>query len=76
MLVQAHLIGPQDDEAVKMQVLTFRELDEHGLGVVSEADIATALRAQGLEVPPDLRTLCERADLNQHGSVNLVEYVT
>ena len=62
MLVEAHLLGPQDDDAIKQQVCTFRSIDERGMGVLTAADIAVALRDQGHNVPADLEEICLRLD--------------
>jgi len=62
VLVEAHLLGPQDDDTIKQQVCTFRAVDECGMGVLTAADIAAALRAQGHDVPADLEEICLRLD--------------
>ena len=65
VLVEAHLLGAQDDEGIRKVVLTFRAADESGLGELRSADIAAALRNQGLEVPADLDEICGRVDISQ-----------
>lgn len=75
VLVEAHLLGPQDDDDVSRDVLTFRAADERGLGALTTKDIASALTAQGLNVPDDLDEIVDAMDLDQSGEVNLVEFV-
>ena len=65
VLVEAHLLGSQDDECIRKVVLTFRAADESGLGELRAADIAAALHSQGLEVPADLDAICGRVDISQ-----------
>ena len=75
MLIEAHMLGPQDDDGVRTEVLTFRAADQRGCGELTAADIAVALRLQGLEVPADLPQIWSRVDINQCGKVNLIEFV-
>ena len=75
VLVEAHLLGPQDDDAIRKCVLTFRSADSEGLGILKAADIGHALREQGLEVPDDLSEICACIDVNGDGTVNLIEFV-
>ena len=75
VLVEAHLLGPQDDDAIRQGHLSFRAADEQGLGVLTAADIAYALQGQGEEVPEDLPDICNRIDANQDGSVHLLEFI-
>lgn len=74
VMVEAHLLGPQDDEAVMRDVLTFRAADRRGLGALRAADIAHALASQGLDVPDDLDEILECIDLDQNGAINLLEF--
>ena len=69
------MLGPQDDDGVRTEVLTFRAADQRGCGELTAADIAVALRLQGLEVPADLPQIWRRVDINQCGKVNLIEFV-
>ena len=75
VLVEAHLLGPQDDDAIRRTLLTFRSADNEGLGVLTASDIAQALRAQGLDVPEDLNDICGCVDVNGDGTINLNEFV-
>ena len=75
MLIEAHMLGPQDDDGVRTEVLTFRAADQRGCGELTVVDIATALRLQGLEVPADLPQIWKGVDINQRGEVNLIEFV-
>ena len=75
VLVEASIVGPQDDEAIMRQVLAFRLADRGGLGVLTAADIEEAMKSQGLEVPSDLSTICQCIDIGQEGSINLIEFV-
>ena len=45
-------------------MLTFRSADEQGLGVLTTKDIASALKAQGLEVPEDLSEIFDGMDMD------------
>ena len=69
------MVGPQDDEAVRRQVLAFRLADKGGLGVLTAADLAEALRSEGIEVPEDLEAICQCIDIGRDGTINLVEFV-
>ena len=60
---------------MRTEVLTFRAADQRGCGELTAADIAVALRLQGLEVPADLPQIWSRVDINQCGKVNLIEFV-
>jgi len=75
VLVEAHLLGPQDDDAIRSAVLTFRAADNEGLGVLTATDIGHALRLQGLDVPDDLADICANLDVNGDGKINLIEFV-
>lgn len=75
VLVEAHLLGPSDDEAVQKDVLTFRAADTRGLGVLTAEDISAALKARGLDVPDDMGEIVESIDINQSGSIDLVEFM-
>ena len=75
VLVEAHLLGPQDDEAIRTGVLTFRAADDKGQGCLAASDIENALRSQRLEVPDDLTEICEALDINGDGTVNLTEFI-
>ena len=75
VLAEAHLLGPQDNDAIRKQILTFRSADNTGLGVLTASDIGTALKSQGLEVPDDLTEICACLDINGDGSINLIEFV-
>ena len=56
-------------------MLAFRAADEAGLGALTSRDLAAALRAQALPVPPDLEQICAGVDASRDGSVNLLEFV-
>ena len=43
--------------------------------MLTAADIGTALRSQGLEVPDDLSEICACLDINGDGAINLIEFV-
>ena len=49
-------------------MLAFRLADRGGLGVLTAADIAEALREQGLDVPSDLGAICEGIDIGQQNA--------
>jgi len=75
VLVEAHLLGPQDDAMINKEVMAFRAADEQGLGALTVHDIAAVLATQDLQVPEDLHDICERVDVGQEGSINLTEFV-
>jgi len=75
VLVEAHLLGPSDSAEIERQVLTFRAADARGEGTLTSEDIASALRAQQLDVPSDLDEICHELDLGREGKVNLTEFV-
>ena len=75
VLVEAHLLGPQDDEMIRRTVLTFRSADTEGGGVLTASDIGHALQEQGLDVPDDLSDICACVDVNGDGTINLIEFV-
>ena len=55
-------------------MLAFRAADERGLGALTARDLAAALKAQALPVPPDLEQICAGVDASRDGSVNLLEF--
>jgi len=73
--VEAHLLGPSDNETENLGYLAFHECDKHGAGVLSTQNVAEALIEQGLEVPEDLKEICYRMDSNGDGVVTLSEFV-
>jgi calcium-dependent protein kinase len=75
VLVEAHLLGPQDDEAINKGVLTFRATDQVGLGALTAADIAAVLSKEQLEVPDDLGEICRSIDIGNDGSIDLLEFI-
>ena len=76
LLIEAHMLGPQDDDDVRLEVLTFRSADSRDDGKLTVDDITKALRAQGLEVPHDLESIWQRCGFTgEEGCVNLIEFV-
>ena len=75
LLIEAHMLGPQDDDDVRLEVLTFRAADHRDDGKLTVEDITAALQAQGLEVPDDLENIWQRCGFGEEGCVDLIEFV-
>jgi len=75
VLVEAHLLGPQDDDAINTSLLTFRDVDADGMGVLTPNDLKAALKTQGLQVPDDLDEIFSCLDIDGDGGVSVIEFV-
>ena len=60
---------------MRAQVLTFREADASGEGVVDRQELEAVLRAHAVEVPADLGQLIAAIDASQDGVVQLIEFI-
>lgn len=76
VLVEAHLLGPQDEaDGMRIQILTFREADESGEGVVDRQELEAVLRAHAVTVPADLGEVLSKIDASQDGAIGLIEFL-
>lgn len=76
VLIEASLVGQQDNASIHRHILAFRLADRAGLGVLTAADLAEALREHGIEPPTDLELICRCVDMGKgQGAINLIEFV-
>ena len=75
VLAAAHLLGPQDDPAIRAEYTAFRLADRSNDGALQPEELAAALERAGVPVPADLRELLEQCDADRSGSLTLVEFV-
>ena len=75
IVVEAHMLTPKDDAAIRRAHHAFRAAEESGEGVLSVDEIGAALASHGHDVPPDLERIWTQIDLDRRGNVNLLEFV-